>query len=803
MKLKTTVVLIVCLFAIQHVQATLYTVTTNADNGTGSLRQAISDANSSTGIDSIYFNIPHSSVNGRTINLLTELPNLTEQVMIDGTTQTAGNSFGITFAKIQITTSAGLLSCFSVLADSCEIYGMCINGFQSGIIVQNPYAKIGAILKGNVIYNCSNACIKIELTDHAAMQSNLIGLDTAGVGILGATGNGIEVSSSFAVSIGGKTYTAYNIISGNNYGVYLDNAVGVDFNSNYIGTSVSGLAAIPNQYGIYATGLNSNIEIGGDSSFEKNVISGNIFSAIYGAFHLSKIQGNLIGVDATGTTPMGNGTVAISFLFGSSNNLIGGDALSEPNIIAYNAQEAITFQNGTCLQNTITHNNIYCNSQVSGSGGIVLNSANTGIQPPQLAIVTSAGIAGFAKPNSTVELYYDDSCTYCEGKTFFASVTATPAGSFVYNGPITQKFTATATDTSGNTSAFSTCTDSAAGGCIVASFSVTPLSGCPSADVIFNDQTITAPGSTLTSWNWDFGDGSVASTQSPTYAYLDPGTYTVQLVVSNSNGCSDTVSTEITINEPPAAQFQPTQTAICVNAPLDFVDQSFAGSGATITNWDWNFGDSGTSTDQNPVHTYTTGGTFDVVLTVTNSFGCTNSYDTQVEVVTTPVAGFSNSAANLVVTFTNTSVSGGSVSYLWNFGDGTSSTEENPVHTYPNSGIYLVCLSIFDSSCQQGDSICQTIDIVTGISSIASIDQPIHISPNPASGYITLANDGVAIYSRRLLNVIGEEILTNEEVVMPNNSVRIDLPALPSGIYYLQIETDKGFVTKKITIEGH
>src|SRR5262249_5823607 len=154
-----------------------------------------------------------------------------------------------------------------------------------------------------------------------------------------------------------------------------------------------------------------------------------------------------------------------------------------------------------------------------------------------------------AKPNGTVELFYDDSCANCEGKTFFASVTVSPGGSFIYNGPINQKITATVTDTFGNTSAFSTCTDSAAGGCIVAGFTSDMLTTCPDADVTFTDQTITAPGSTLSSWSWDFGDGSTDNTQSPIHSYVDAGTYTIQLIVSNTNGCSDTASAEITVNE--------------------------------------------------------------------------------------------------------------------------------------------------------------------------------------------------------------------------------------------------------------
>jgi hypothetical protein len=156
-------------------------------------------------------------------------------------------------------------------------------------------------MMGNVIYNCSTDCIKIQFTDHLGLQSNVIGLDTSLALVPGATGNGIEVFSSSIVSIGGKTEQVGNIISGNNYGVYLNIASFVNFNGNHIGCDKTGLEAKPNAYGIYSTGATTDIEIGGDSAFESNVISGNIYAGIYGSFKSSNILGNLIGLNADST----------------------------------------------------------------------------------------------------------------------------------------------------------------------------------------------------------------------------------------------------------------------------------------------------------------------------------------------------------------------------------------------------------------------------------------------------------------------------------------------------------------------
>jgi PKD repeat protein len=801
MKLKSTIVLMLSLLTLHYAKADVYIVTNNADSGPGSLRQAITDADTNPGRDTINFDIAASDVAGRTITLLTNLPGLSSPVLIDGTTQVNGSNFGLTFARIQITTAASISNGISVLADSCEIYGLYLNNFENGILIQNPHTKIGAVLKGNVIFNCSSACIKVQFTDHVAIQSNILGLDTFGLAQPGAPGNGIEVSSSYAVSIGGKTEQAINVISGNNYGVFLNDATFVDLNSNHIGTNILGYAARPNQYGIYATGAVSQIEIGGDSAFEENLISGNVYAGIYGGFNESAILGNRIGTDFSGTGPLSNGTVGIYLSFGSSDNQIGGDTLSEPNLIAYNGQQAIAFQNSTCQRNTITHNSIFCNSESFGSGGIDTHAGNGDIHPPQLLIVNPAGVAGVTVPNGVVEMYYDDSCNWCEGKTFLASVIADAAGTFVYNGSITAKITATATDTAGNTSEFAECVDSTATVCMIGGFTTSVPSGCAQQSVTFFDQTITAPGSTVSSWTWDFGDGSSSTLESPTYSYFDPGTYTVQLIVTNSTGCSDTVSVDFVVNEPPAAQFQATPPQVCLGDSIAFDDQSYAGYNATIVNWDWNFDDGTTGTGENPTHLYATGGTYDVSLVITNSNGCTSTFTQAATVLGTPDVAFTSSISTLQVTFTNTTTTNGAATYLWDFGDGGTSTSENPIHNYTSFGVYTVCLTVFDSTCLLEDSTCQTIDLITGIGNINAADALIAVSPNPAVDFITLSNGGLDIQTIRLLNITGAEVYSNVTGHYPGNALRIDLPGVPAGIYLLKIETDKGIVTKKIVIE--
>lgn len=776
---------------IQQAKADVFVVINNQDSGPGSLRQAITDANNHAGSDKIYFDIPEGDVVSRTITLQTVLPALTGPTVIDATTQLMGNSFGISYARIQLTAEAtGLGQAFTFTADSCEAYGFFINKFQNGIVVTGTYSKVGAIQKGNVIFNCSTAAIDIEFTNHAALQGNLIGVDTMGAMMAGATGDGIKVVNSYLVSIGGKTLLAYNVISGNNNGIRLQNATFVDINSNNIGTSPSGLLAQPNAYGIYCTGINNNIEVGGDSLFERNLISGNLNAGIYGVLSNSAIQGNVIGLNSAGEA-LGNGTYGIYLTFGSSDNLIGGELLKS-NVIAKNGQEAIAFQNGTCIHNTITRNSLFCNSTASGNGGIKLNQANGAIASPQLLVVTPTGLAGATIPLGIVEIFTNDSCTLCEGSLYLTTVTANANGVFTYNATISGSVTATVTDAMGNTSSFAGCADTSSSVCIVAEF-ITTGSKCENQLISFLDQSVTEPSTSVSSRFWNFGDGVTSTSSSPVHAYATPGTFSVKLIAISASGCTDTIVHDLTINAVPNANYN-TLPVSCTGEVVHFDDAS----SSDVTQRFWDFGDGGTSTSTNPSHSYGSPGVYAVTLTVTNASGCTDSKSGNIAIAPQPVAGFTAAVTDLMVSFTNTSSFNGPHSFFWNFDDGNTSTLQNPEHTYANAGTYNVCLSIYDSVCQSGSILCTLIDVVTGVDDLA-LHETISIYPNPANSYLVIKCGNTA-EEIRLTTMEGKNVLHFMNQQALQDPLTLALPALAPGLYLLYVETDKGTIARKVVI---
>lgn len=145
---------------------------------------------------------------------------------------------------------------------------------------------------------------------------------------------------------------------------------------------------------------------------------------------------------------------------------------------------------------------------------------------------------------------------------------------------------------------------------------------CEGVGSLFIDSSI-VNGSSISFWGWDFGDGVGTDTvQNPSYTYVNGGTYPVQLIVQSVQGCWDTITNNVTIQNPPTANYTSSPVSVKVNEAFTFSDFSIT----NITDWYWDFGDtSGTSTDQHPNYSYNNAGNYTVCLRVTDTFGCQDS----------------------------------------------------------------------------------------------------------------------------------------------------------------------------------
>ena len=199
---------------------------------------------------------------------------------------------------------------------------------------------------------------------------------------------------------------------------------------------------------------------------------------------------------------------------------------------------------------------------------------------------------------------------------------------------------------------------------------------------LFEDMSTGEP----TAWSWDFGDGDGTNRRNPLHTYAVAGTYTVTLTVSAPGGQS-TKRKFVTVEagEPLIADF-----GFTANGLIVLFSDSSAGE---PTSWSWDFGDGQQSSARSPSHAYRLPGSYAVTLTIENRFGVTDSTSQFVDVSlgTAPVADFQAQTDGLRALFTDMST-GSPTSWSWDFGDGTSSTVQNPSHTYAQAGTYNVTL---------------------------------------------------------------------------------------------------------------
>ncbi len=294
------------------------------------------------------------------------------------------------------------------------------------------------------------------------------------------------------------------------------------------------------------------------------------------------------------------------------------------------------------------------------------------------------------------------------------------------------------------------------------------------------------------SYLWDFGDNTTSTDPNPIHTYPSEGIYSVTLTATNECG-SISYSQEVGIGSPPMAFFTSDKGSGCSPLTIEFLDLS----SDNVTEWLWNFpgGSPEVSNLQNPTVTYAEAGSYDVTLTVSSVLG-SNSFlfEDYISVQSSPDADFSFEVDGTTVQFMNTSEN--AFSFGWNFGDGASSIETNPVHQFPGSGEYLVTLSALNASC--GSGVTQTVNItITG--SMEAELQKIKVYPIPARNSLIIETNAT-LTDEALLRLVDSNGRRLIETDWNQNIQKIDIQLLPNGIYWLQNINGRDFRVIKVVV---
>ncbi|AKB43540.1 PKD domain-containing protein [Methanosarcina vacuolata] len=208
----------------------------------------------------------------------------------------------------------------------------------------------------------------------------------------------------------------------------------------------------------------------------------------------------------------------------------------------------------------------------------------------------------------------------------------------------------------------------------------------------FNDISSYHP----TSWEWDFGDNNTSTEQNLTHKYSKAGNYTVTLTASNVAGSNTTTKENISVNktlQTPVANFSSNVTSGKAPLSVKFTDKSTE----IPTKWNWSFGDGKASTQQNPEHQYSKAGMYTVTFTASNAAGSnTTTKENYMKVTGKTVANFTSNVtrSHVPLTVQFTDFSQNATGWNWDFGDGTSSSDQSPVHVYFPAGTYNVNLTV-------------------------------------------------------------------------------------------------------------
>ncbi len=321
---------------------------------------------------------------------------------------------------------------------------------------------------------------------------------------------------------------------------------------------------------------------------------------------------------------------------------------------------------------------------------------------------------------------------------------------------------------------------------------IPPVTASAGDAIICSGDTTTLMASSTQNYNYTWSpSGSLSSSTGATVSAW-PASTTSYVVIADSANCSTRDTIEITVDTGPVLTLTVTDPAIC---PGDSDTIFITASGSYAYSWT---SDPAGYTGTNDTIIVSPAMTTEYILSATDATsGCSSEYTATVTVDSLPVAAFSQSASNGVVTFTNMSTSADT--YLWDFGDSQTSTAEHPTHIYNISGAYNVILTATNSC--GSDTASMLVPVIVGL---AEADSPDYISvyPNPVSESLTVilddADEHVVVELFDALGHLMEQ--RNLQHVNAGSSFTMNVRGYEEGAYYLRVSSEHGVRTIRIMV---
>jgi PKD repeat protein len=322
--------------------------------------------------------------------------------------------------------------------------------------------------------------------------------------------------------------------------------------------------------------------------------------------------------------------------------------------------------------------------------------------------------------------------------------------------------------------------------------------GCTGDQIMFTNTT-SEPAGANTTYEWSFGeDGAISTSKDDSYTYNSVGDYEVILKASADNGCATEKKITVTMGERPVVDFTLPEKA-CVGEMVNITNSSVVSSGSLSSTWD--LGNSTTSTANNPTVTYNTAGNFTVMLEAESGVGCKDSKSRTIVVNEIPNSDFNFESAKTGdgrMTFTPIAPNG-TGNYKWIYGDGGTSVmtgQHNYVYTSP-VGLFKVTLIIDNDGCTSTT----TKDVLINTLSVRDIiEGKLQVYPNPTSGNITINIDGVeGVNKLTVVDMLGKAV-ASQATNSAASAYNFDLTSQSAGIYFVQVHTNGGVFSKKVTL---